>query len=59
VTRCIVCSSAIEGASIRDPDSGIELHAACLADRLPGDVAVTAVGTLALLLAPLIVVWAG
>jgi hypothetical protein len=59
VRACIVCSRAIDGASIADPETGDELHAACLADRLPQDAALALFGTIALFLAPTIVVWAG
>jgi len=59
MTTCIVCARAIDGASIGDPESGVELHAACLAERLPQDAFLAAIAALALVLAPAIVVWAG
>jgi hypothetical protein len=35
--NCIMCTRAIENASLADPETGDELHAECLADRVLPD----------------------
>jgi hypothetical protein len=59
LSACGVCHRPIPGPSISDPETGVELHPACLAQRLPEDALFTVLGFLALLLAPAVVVWAG
>jgi hypothetical protein len=49
---CGLCSHPLSGATL----SGA--HPECVAERLPGDVAVAVVAALAVILAPALVVWA-
>jgi hypothetical protein len=58
-SRCIVCLRSIEGASLADPETGDELHAECLADRVLHDAILAALGLVALFVAPTVVVLAG
>ncbi len=49
---CGLCARPLDGAGL----SGA--HPECVAERLPGDVAVALVAMLAVVLAPALVVWA-
>jgi|tagenome__1003787_1003787.scaffolds.fasta_scaffold19057666_1 hypothetical protein len=50
---CHVCARPLDGAAL----SGV--HPQCVAERLPGDLAVAVFAALAVVLAPALVVWAG
>jgi hypothetical protein len=49
---CGLCTRPLDGAAL----SGV--HPECVAERLPGDVAVALMAMLAVVLAPALVVWA-
>jgi len=57
--RCAACGAPIDGPALGDPGCGPSFHAACAAQRLPGDAVVALVAGLALLAVPVAVVWAG
>jgi hypothetical protein len=57
--RCAICRTTIAGPCLIDSEGGAEIHAACLARRLPQDAFVALLAAVALALAPPIVVWAG
>lgn len=48
-----------EGSWLIDTDTGDELHLSCAAGRAAQEAAVAALGLLAAVLVPTIVVWAG
>jgi hypothetical protein len=59
LTCCIVCARPVEGAAITAPAIGGAVHPACLAERLPHDAVGLTIAVLALVLAPLAVVYGG
>jgi hypothetical protein len=56
---CNICGRPIDGPRLTDPERNRDVHPACLAQRLPQDAIVAPIAALALVLAPVIVVWAG
>jgi hypothetical protein len=59
VSACAVCDGEIDGPSLVDRETGRGLHPACFAARLPEDLIALAIASAALVLVPMIVVWAG
>jgi hypothetical protein len=57
--RCVVCGGPMLEARIVDPDDGGALHPGCLVERLPHDALSILLGALALVVAPVVIVWAG
>ena len=55
---CVACGSPVLGARVVDPDAGGALHPACLVERLPHDALGVLLGALALVVVPVVVVWA-
>ena len=56
-SRCALCAGDVDGARLTDPETGAELHPACVAERVPAELAALLAETLAVVLAPLIIVW--
>jgi hypothetical protein len=56
---CTICSGAIDGPALMDSESGRAFHPACVAERLPADVATTLLALAVAVLAPIAVLWAG
>jgi hypothetical protein len=56
--HCVGCGRAIDGPAVAGP-SGVAAHPVCLAAHLPADGVAIVLATLALVLAPVAVVWAG
>ena len=50
---CAICDGVLEGSRLGD------VHPACLADRVPEDAVAALIAAGLLVLAPLIIVWAG
>jgi len=59
MTTCAICHHAIEGPGLADEATGTAVHAACAAERAPGDLVVAVLALVASVLAPAVVVWAG
>jgi hypothetical protein len=59
MSACAICDDEIDGPRLVDPETGRGLHAACFAARLPEDLIALAIASAALVLVPMIVVWAG
>jgi hypothetical protein len=57
--HCTICALSIEGPVLTDATTGDAFHPACVVRRAPQDAAIALFGLLALVLAPLTVVWAG
>ena len=57
--NCAICALSIEGPAFTDATTGDAFHPACVVRRAPEDAAIALFGLLALVLAPLTVVWAG
>jgi hypothetical protein len=57
MSRCVICGAPVAGPSLIADDSGTALHPACLAERLPYDVAATLLAAAALFVIPFIRVW--
>jgi hypothetical protein len=55
---CGVCGQLIQGPCMSDPESGSAFHPACFAERLPEEAIVALIAALALVFAPVIVLWA-
>jgi hypothetical protein len=56
---CTICDLPIEGPRLTDCETGLEFHAACVAERVPQDAVGALVAALALVLVPTVLVWAG
>jgi hypothetical protein len=56
---CLVCGRPVDAAGLTHAQTGRAYHAACVAGRLPEDALTALLGAAALVLAPLVVVWAG
>ena len=50
---CAICDGVVDGPRLGD------LHASCVAERLPEDALVALIAAGLLALAPMIIVWAG
>jgi hypothetical protein len=59
MSACAICECEIDGPIVVDSETGRSLHAACFATRLPEDLIALAIASAALVLVPMIVVWAG
>jgi hypothetical protein len=59
VSNCAVCDGRMEAPGLVDGETGSVLHPACFAARLPEDLVALAIASAALILVPMIVVWAG
>jgi hypothetical protein len=59
VGPCAICARSIEGGVFTDATTGDVFHPACVVRRAPEDAAIALFGLLALVVAPLTVVWAG
>jgi len=55
---CAICGGPIVGPRLSGPETGRDLHPACLAERIPADAIVALVAACAAVLVPAIVVWA-
>jgi hypothetical protein len=53
---CTVCSRPIDGASIADRE--VNVHAECVPAGLVQDAVLTVVETIAVVIAPAVIVWA-
>jgi hypothetical protein len=54
---CVICHGPLHGPSPLADESGVAMHPACLADRLPFDAGVALIAAAALFLIPFIRVW--
>jgi hypothetical protein len=59
MSTCAICDGHIDGPGLVDRETGSGFHPACAAARLPEDLVALAIASAALVLAPMIVVWAG
>jgi hypothetical protein len=59
MSSCAICDEQLDGPVLVDRETGRSLHAACFAARLPEDLIALAIASAALVLVPMIVVWAG
>ncbi len=59
MSTCSICDGEMDGPGLVDRETGSVLHPACVAARLPEDLIALALASAALVLAPIIVVWAG
>jgi hypothetical protein len=56
---CAICGLPIHGPCMRDPEGGSNFHPACFAQHLPEDAIVALIALIAVVVAPVIVLWAG
>lgn len=56
---CGICEAPIGEARLVDPASGDAFHAACVIARTPQDAALALLAAAAIVLATVVVVWAG
>jgi hypothetical protein len=59
MSTCAICDGQLDEQVLVDRETGRSLHAACFAARLPEDLIALAIASAALVLVPMIVVWAG
>jgi hypothetical protein len=59
VSACAICDGHLGGPGLVDGETGSGFHPACVAARLPEDLIALAIASVALVLVPAIVVWAG
>jgi hypothetical protein len=59
MSTCAICDGQLDGPVLVDRETGRSLHAACFVARLPEDLIALAIASAALVLVPMIVVWAG
>jgi hypothetical protein len=59
MSTCAICDGQLDGSALVDRETGRSLHAACFVARLPEDLIALAIASAALVLVPMIVVWAG
>ena len=57
-TACALCDLPIDGEGVDDPLTGGRLHAACAADQASQEAVVALAEALALVVVPLVAVWA-
>ena len=55
---CTLCSLAIDGPAMTDPETRLDYHPACAVAALPGDALAALAGLAALIVAPLVLLWA-
>jgi hypothetical protein len=55
---CALCELPVGGEAVHDPLTGGRLHAACAADQASQEVVVGLATALALVVLPLVAVWA-
>ena len=55
---CALCDRPLKGPAVDDPLTGGALHVACAADRASQEAVVALARALALVLLPVVVVWA-
>ena len=55
---CVLCDRPIGGGAVDDPLTGGRLHPACAADQASQEAVVGLAAALALMLLPLVAVWA-
>jgi hypothetical protein len=54
---CAICDLAIEGPPLTDHETGRSFHPACVAERVPADLAIALIALAAAVVVPPIVVW--
>jgi hypothetical protein len=59
MSNCAICDGRMEAPGLVDSETGSVLHPGCFAARLPEDLVALAIASVALVLVPTIVVWAG
>jgi hypothetical protein len=59
MSNCAICDGRMEAPGLVDSETGSGFHPACVAARLPEDLIALAIASVALVLVPTIVVWAG
>jgi hypothetical protein len=59
MSNCAICDGRMEAPGLVDRETGSAFHPACVAARLPEDLIALAIASVALVLVPAIVVWAG
>jgi hypothetical protein len=59
MSTCAICDARMEAGGVGDSETGSGFHPACVAARLPEDLIALAIASVALVLVPTIVVWAG
>jgi len=59
MSSCAICDGRMEVPGLVDSETGSGFHPACVVERLPEDLIALAIASAALVLVPMIVVWAG
>jgi hypothetical protein len=56
---CAICNLTIDAPPLVDRETGSAFHPACVAERVPADVAVALLALAMAVVVPAVVVWAG